>query len=267
MTMEKESKGKKEFTVKLYESGGFDQFLGETLRPGGLELTTRIAELGGFGESSTILDIACGKGASAFFLTRNYGCMVFGIDLSRKMIGLSQDRAEEERLKEKIAFAVADGEDLPFLSSTFDGIVSECSFSILPDKKKALKEMKRVLRPKGKLVMTDMTIQGEVSEEFRDQLTFLPCASGAETIEGYVRLLEEAGFKDYYTEDHSGELKKVGFQMFLTFGSIENFLWSVASACCAGNEAASPNDTFLDGFKKLFSEKILGYALITATRP
>ena len=60
----------KESAVKLYESCVFAELLGDTLRPGGLELTAKLAEIGGISQHHAVLDIACGKGTTAFFLAR-----------------------------------------------------------------------------------------------------------------------------------------------------------------------------------------------------
>ncbi len=83
------------------ESCVFKQLLGETLRPGGLKLTAKLAQLAGIREDHTVLDIACGKGATALFLAREYGCKVTGLDLSDKMISSCQSKAKEEKWKSR----------------------------------------------------------------------------------------------------------------------------------------------------------------------
>ncbi|MFC2003204.1 class I SAM-dependent methyltransferase [Chloroflexota bacterium] len=140
----------KRSAVKLYESCVFDQLLGETLRPGGLKLTTRLAEVAGIGANDTVLDIACGKGTTAFFLAREYGCHVIGIDLSDKMISSCRSKADEEKLADRVSFLRGDAESLPFRNGSFDTVISECSFSLLPDKEIAARDIKRVLRLGGK---------------------------------------------------------------------------------------------------------------------
>ncbi|TET42942.1 MAG: class I SAM-dependent methyltransferase, partial [Dehalococcoidia bacterium] len=100
----------KEDAVKLYESCVFDQLLGETLRPGGLKLTARLAEVADINGNHVVLDIACGKGTTAFFLAREYDCRVIGIDLSDKMISLCRGRTEGEEVTGRVSFLLGDGE-------------------------------------------------------------------------------------------------------------------------------------------------------------
>ncbi|GAI30968.1 unnamed protein product, partial [marine sediment metagenome] len=140
--------------VRLYESGLFDRALGDMIRPGGLKLTARVAEVARLDKTSNVLEIGCGKGTTACFLARRYTCNVVGIDLSDKMIALAKREAEAEKLVRKVKFLVADGKCLPFLDSAFDAVVCECSFSLLPDKEKAAREIKRVLRSAGTQVIS-----------------------------------------------------------------------------------------------------------------
>lgn len=75
--------------VKLCDSCPFSQLLGESLRPGGLRLTARLAEFNG---NLRVLDVSCSTGTMAFFLAQKYHCQVVGVDLSPRMITLCQNR-------------------------------------------------------------------------------------------------------------------------------------------------------------------------------
>jgi len=223
--------------VEIYESGKLDEVFEKTLHPGGLTLTNRIAEIAQINRDSNVLDIGCGRGESALFLTKKYKCRVVGIDSSKKL-----PRPNHE----KVNFLVADAERLPLTSQSFDIVFSECSFSQLSDKKKAAKEVKRVLKPGGKFLFHDVFLKKEADvKDFP-----MPCISGAMTLEGYLELLENIGFQEPYVEDHSKELKKIGYKILTTYGTIENFL-SIFDA----------EKTELKNLKLK-----LGYALISVTR-
>jgi len=255
----------KENAVKLYESCVFDQLLGETLRPGGLKLTARLAEVAGIGEDYAVLDIACGKGTTALFLAREYNCRVIGIDLSDKMISSCRSKTREEEVTGRVSFLLGDGESLPFSASSFDTVISECSFSLLPNKEIAAREIGRVLKSGGKLVMTDIILKGEVSKELRSQISFACCLAGAWQLEEYIKLLERVGFQSPYMEDHSHELGKVVFQLGITFGSIDNFLGSLSGGPCRRKWAGDSTPS-IQSYQEFLRLGRPGYALIAVTK-
>ena len=255
----------KESAVKLYESCIFDQLLGETLRPGGLKLTARLAEVAGISSNYSVLDIACGKGTTAFFLAREYGCHVIGIDLSHKMIASCRSKAKEEEVTGRVSFLLGDGENLPFRDSSFDTVISECSFSLLPNKEVAARGIGRVLKSGGKLVMTEIILKGEVSKELRSQISFACCLAGAWRAEEYINLFERVGFQSLYMEDYSHELRKIIFQLGITFGSIDNFLGSLPQGPCRrkGVENSAPSILSYQEFLRLGRP---GYGLVAMSK-
>lgn len=255
----------KESAVKLYESCVFDQLLGETLRPGGLKLTARLAEVAGISSNYVVLDIACGKGTTAFFLAREYGCHVIGIDLSDKMISSCRSRAKEEAVTGRVSFLLGDGENLPFRDSSFDVVISECSFSLLPNKEIAARDIGRVLKSGGKLVMTDIILKGEVSKELRSQISFACCLAGARRAEEYINLFERGGFQSPYMEDYSHELRKLTFQLAITFGSVDNFLGRLSGGPCQRKGAGDSAPSILS-YQEFLRLGRPGYALVAMTK-
>lgn len=255
----------KESAVKLYESCVFDQLLGETLRPGGLKLTARLAEVAGISSNYVVLDIACGKGTTAFFLAREYGCHVIGIDLSHKMISTCRSRAKEEEVTGRVSFLLGDGENLPFRDSSFDVVISECSFSLLPNKEIAARDIGRVLKSGGKLVMTDIILKGEVSKELRSQISFACCLAGARRAEEYINLFERGGFQSPYMEDYSQELRKLTFQLAITFGSVDNFLGRLPGGPCQRKGAGDSVPSILS-YQEFLRLGRPGYALVAMTK-
>ena len=224
--------------VKIYESCVFDQLLGDTLRPGGLELTDQLAGAAGIGKAMKILDIACGKGATTMFLARKYECQVTGIDLSAQMISRAEGKVAAEGLSGMISFCSGDAENLPFPDESFDVVVSECAFSLMPDKEKAAGEIHRVLRRSGRLAMTDIVLRGAVDNTLRDQVGMVCCMSGAVSADEYTSLFTRAGFHSPYMEDHSDQLRKVVFRMGVTFGSMDGFMSHLPTGPCSRKTSA-----------------------------
>ena len=264
--MQDEVKETKEFSARTYESSLFNDILGDTLHPGGLKLTKRVAEVAQIDRGSRILDIACGKGVTACFLAQRYGCYVAGIDLSDELISLARDKVQSEGLSDEVDLLLGDGECLPYRDSLFDTVISECSFSLLPNKEAAAIEIKRVLKPRRKLVITDVFLRGQISEEFRTRASFASCIAGAKTIDGYVKLFEQVGFRDPYVEDHPEALKRVAYQALVSFGSWEAFsaqVWERSTSSLVGKDWSVVGKLW----QSLFKQGRPGYALLAFTKP
>jgi ubiquinone/menaquinone biosynthesis C-methylase UbiE len=102
-------------------------------------------------QDERVLDLGCGTGVLLQRILDRYpGAQVTGVDLSLVMVALAR-----RRLPESVRLEVADAEALPFASSSFDLVVSTSSFHFWPAPKQALAELRRVLRPGGRLVITD----------------------------------------------------------------------------------------------------------------
>jgi ubiquinone/menaquinone biosynthesis C-methylase UbiE len=248
----------KGLAVTLYESA-FGDALGESLHPGGQGLTARVAEIAGLSKDARVLDIACGRGTTACFLYKEYGCHVTGMDLSDKQIATA--RASAQGLGPRVGFAVADTMDLPWKDSTFDAAISECAFSLVPDKARAAREINRVLKAGARLVLTDVVLRGEIDPETQTPSSFAACIAGAKPLDGYIRILEGAGFHDPHTEDHSVELKKMAYRILLRCGSMDDDYARIADGT-----RESPKRDHTTDWGSMFKQARPGYALIAMTR-
>lgn len=254
----------KESVAAVYETDTFGSLLKNTFHPGGLALTRRVAEVASICQNSAVLDIACGKGETSRFLAEQYGCRTIGVDLSSKMISFARNQAKTPGVS--IEFVVADAEELPFQEATFDTIVSECSFSLLPNKPAAALEIGRALKPGGRLVITDLIRRGRNdcgSSLVTGSRPLLPCIAGAQSIEEYVDIFGNAGLGHPHIEDHSAALKKVGFQIGMSFGSWEGFLSQLSSEVCLPKTEATAQ---IRQYETLFAPSRFGYALIAVSK-
>jgi len=200
--------------TSFYESDIVRQLFGDIFHPGGLALTRHMGKVIGLSQGDHVLDIACGRGTSAVHLAERFGCHVTGLDYGARNIVAAHALAEERGVSILTTFRQGDAEELPFDDETFDAVISECSFCTFPDKAKAAAEMTRVLRspgavkgkPGGRLGLTDMTSSGPLPEDIQALLSWVACIAGADTSEGYMKTLKEAGFTDFAVEDHRGAL-------------------------------------------------------------
>jgi SAM-dependent methyltransferase len=177
----------------------------EILHPGGLEKTDEMARLCQIGASKTVLDIRAGRGASACYLARKYGCSVVGIDTSRRMIDMCTERARREGLSDRVAFEVADAYALPFGNDSFDIVIAECVTTLL-DKPKVFTEMVRVLKPGGYLGDLEMTWRSEPPPQAVVETQAVWGGYQTFTLPQWSELLEQAGLGKVQVVDFSETL-------------------------------------------------------------
>ncbi len=131
-----------------------------------IELETFISWLG-LAAQSHVLDIGSGGGGPAVFIAQQAGCAVTGIDISPVGVKAANQMAGEKELSAKISFLQHDAvETLPFDDNELDATVGFDSFFHMPNRKSLLAEIKRILRPNGKLLFTDGgVVTGAVSSD------------------------------------------------------------------------------------------------------
>jgi ubiquinone/menaquinone biosynthesis C-methylase UbiE len=248
---------------------GLDQVLENTLHPGGLKLTERLAEVAMLKPGCKVLEIGCGKGITAIFLARNYGCSITGIDISPIQIASATERTKNENMVGETSFIAADCQELPLFTDLFDMVFSECSISLVQNKKRILDEIWRVLKPGGRLTITDLVrrdneVTNEPSETvplFMSSFALFPCIENAESLIGYRKLLQSVGFQEIYTEDCSIALKEAFFRMRLRFGRMDTLCKEIGCVYDAHGDPISSDER-----QKQRRKTGIGYALITATK-
>lgn len=189
--------------ANLYEHEAVRFFLGESYHPGGLELTFKLAERLELKPGDKVLDIASGLGTSAIALARQFKVRITGLDFSEKNCRTASEKAEKEGVQHLTKFVRGDAEDLPFQGDYFIAVISECSFCTFPDKQTAANEMFRVVKPGGKLGLTDVILNEKLPEKWQNYVSHIFCLADAKSFDGYNNYLEQAGFKDIQNYDVS----------------------------------------------------------------
>ncbi|MCH8029855.1 MAG: methyltransferase domain-containing protein [Candidatus Dadabacteria bacterium] len=196
----------KQCCADFYENDAVKLIFGQSLHPGGLNLTKELGERLGIKENDKVLDIACGTGTSAIFLAKNFGCKVTGIDLAKNNIEEAINNSYKENVSGLVDFKFGDAENIDFENESFDFVISECSFCLFPDKQKASMEMYRVLKKNGKLGLNDVVVRGELPEKMKDILYNFICIQDAKSEDEYKNIIESAGFKNFYLEDKKDDI-------------------------------------------------------------
>jgi len=183
--------------------------LGDSFHPGGLRLTRRLGELLGLGQGMAVLDVASGKGESAIFLAKTFGCTVTGLDLGPENVRQAAARAEEAGVSELVRFRQGDGERLPFEDASFDAVICECAFCTFPDKTAAANEFVRVLRPDGQVGLSDLTRVTTLPPELTGLLAWVACIADARPVAEYAAYLTAAGLGSVIEEPHDEALAEM----------------------------------------------------------
>jgi len=248
----------------LYESDWATVLLGDSFHPGGLALTQRLGQLLDLQPNQRVLDVATGKGANAIFLTQQFGCQVVGIDYGLNIITEATANAEQAGVTNRVRFEQGDAERLGFDDNSFDAIICECAFCTFPNKTVAAREFAKVLRPGGRVGLSDLTRNGPLPSELDSLLAWIACIADARPIEDYTSHLQEAGFIINQTEAHSGALaemvrdvqaKLLGAEIMVKLNKID----------LSGLDLAQTKSLARHSAEAVQAGK-LGYALITGTK-
>ncbi|MGH2509765.1 MAG: class I SAM-dependent methyltransferase [Ktedonobacteraceae bacterium] len=227
---EQEATELKTCCAALYQSDVARLLLGTTFHPGGETLTLRLGELLQLGSTSVVLDVASGQGTSALRLAQHFGCQVLGIDYGEDAVQQANAQARELHLSHLVTFQQGDAENLPVPSATFDAVLCECAFCTFPDKVTAAAEWTRVLKPGGRVGLSDLTRVGEVVEDLQGLLAWVACIADAQPVERYQQYLTSAGLTIESIEPHNEALsemvreiqgKLLGAELLLALKKIE----------------------------------------------
>ena len=145
----------------------------------------------------TVVDLGSGAGLDVFLAADRVGPLgrAIGVDMTPEMI--AKARANAARLGVANAeFRLGEIEHLPVADASADVIISNCVINLLPDKRAAFDEAFRVLRPGGRLVVSDIVSAGPLPDELKTQERWTACLGGAIPQEEYIGAVAAAGFAD-----------------------------------------------------------------------
>lgn len=159
--------------------------------PGGLKLTREILSQEQIDSSSRILDIGCGTGQTAAFISNHYHCHVSAIENNKVMLEKAKERFSSVSMPVTIMEGKA--ETLPFEDNYFDFILSESVISFT-QQPLALTELKRVLKPNGILLAIEMTLEKLIDQQELESFITFYGVSRLQTEADWFETLKEAGF-------------------------------------------------------------------------
>ncbi len=204
-----EDESVKSSCARLYESDYVKVLLGDSFHPGGVKLTERLGEVLGLTPQSRVLDVAAGQGTSAIHLVQHFGCEVIGVDYGSDMVRRATEHAAAQGVSDRVRFEQGDAERLSCDPASFDAIVCECAFCTFPDKPAAAREFARVLRPGGRVGLSDLTRAAVFPQGLDSLLAWVACIAEAQPVEGYASFLKDAGLTVDIIEPHDEALTEM----------------------------------------------------------
>lgn len=155
-------------------------------------------------EGETVLDLGCGGGFDCFLAARQVGesGRVIGVDMTEEMIARARRHAETGGYG-NVEFRLGEMENLPLENASVDVIISNCAINLSPDKARVIAQAWRVLKPGGRLAISDIVAIAELPASLReDEALHSSCIAGAETIARLQALLRETGFEQVRITPH-----------------------------------------------------------------
>lgn len=145
-----------------------------------------------------VLDLGSGAGVDVFLAADKVGLLgrVIGVDMTEEMVARARSIAREHDYQ-NVEFRLGEIENLPLADESVDAIISNCVINLSPDKPRVFKEAYRVLKPGGRLTVSDIVCEGGLPSAIKnDPDAWVACIAGALEHEEYLREIKEAGFRD-----------------------------------------------------------------------
>lgn len=173
-----------------------------------------------------VVDLGCGGGLDVLLSAAKVGPTgkAIGIDMTEDMVALARRNAAKGRdgkPVENVEFHLAGIDDMPLPDASADCVISNCVINLAPDKQAVFREIVRILKPGGRLAVSDIALKKPLPEELgQDILAYVGCIAGAIPIEDYRQGLIDAGFSQVEVVDTGADLN--------AYAKVEN-----QAGCCS----------------------------------
>jgi arsenite methyltransferase len=147
-------------------------------------------------EGETVIDLGSGGGLDCFLAAKKVGAKgkVIGVDMTAEMLDKARANCRKGKFT-NIEFRLGEIENLPVADNTADVIISNCVINLSPNKPRVFEEAYRVLKPNGRLMISDMVLLKEIPEVIvKNAEAYIGCIAGAEKRQDYLNQIKRAGF-------------------------------------------------------------------------
>jgi len=156
-------------------------------------------------EGETVLDLGSGAGFDCFLAANKVGehGKVIGVDMTPEMIEKARENAEKGGYR-NVEFRLGEIESLPAADNSVDVIISNCVINLSPDKERVFSEAFRVLKPGGRLIVSDIVLLKELPDFIRNSVAaYVGCISGALMKDEYLGAIKKSGFQEVNVLDEA----------------------------------------------------------------
>jgi len=154
--------------------------------------------LASLAEGETVLDLGAGAGFDCFLAASKVGetGKVIGVDMTPEMLEKARENAQKGNYK-NVEFRLGEIESIPSADNSVNVVISNCVINLAPDKSRVFKEAFRVLKPGGRLMISDMVLLKELPDFIKNSIeAYIGCISGALMKGEYIEVIREAGFHE-----------------------------------------------------------------------
>lgn len=153
--------------------------------------------LAGLKEGEVVLDLGSGAGFDCFVVSPKVGPSgkVIGVDMTPAMLEQARGNAQKGNFT-NVEFRLGEIENLPVADNSVDVVISNCVINLSPNKKRVFQEIHRVLKPGGRIAISDMALLKELPEKIKQSVeAYTGCIASAVLVDEYKRLVEASGIK------------------------------------------------------------------------
>jgi len=197
--------------------------------------------LAGLREGEVVVDLGCGGGLDVLLAAKRVGPAgkAIGIDMTSEMIQRATAGAAQVGAT-NVEFHLAQIDQLPLPDSSVDCVISNCVINLVPDKSAVFREIVRVLKSGGRLVVSDIALKQPLPDEIRSDIqAYVGCIAGAIQIDDYERMLREAGFEAVVVQDAGSDLN--------AYAQAGSGACCSTNACCSTEEPPTESSIMHDG--------------------
>ena len=149
-------------------------------------------------EGDVVLDLGSGAGIDCFLAARAVGerGFVIGVDMTPEMLDRARENARTHDVR-SVEFRLGEIENLPVANDTIDVAISNCVINLSPNKPRVFREVYRVLKPGGRMMISDIVLLRDLPREIRESIeAYVGCIAGASKKENYLAAIRETGFEN-----------------------------------------------------------------------
>ena len=220
-----------------------------------------------------VVDLGSGGGLDVFLAAKKVGPTgrAIGIDMTPEMLERARANATKQGLS-NVEFYHATIDNLPLADSSVDCVISNCVINLAPDKGAVFREIIRVLKPGGRLAVSDIALKEPLPPEIeQDLFAYVGCIAGAVLIEDYVRELKAAGFSDVSVIDTKKDLNAYG-EVEGQAGccsppALNSSLSIVEESCCSPPEKNAVHGGFAELLRRFDVNEFAASVQVYAVKP